>query len=104
MTVNRPLIRPLALVLVTGAVAAPAASARVNLNPSSPQPTSATEGATSSPESVTVVKSSGFDWGDAGIGAGAVVVVALTGLGARLTFGRRRQLSSTAPTPTISAT
>jgi hypothetical protein len=101
---HHSLVRPLALALVTAAVAAPAASARVNSDPPLPQPTSATELVSSPPQTVTVVESSGFDWADAGIGAGAVVALALTGLGARLTVGRHRQVQSTAARSTISAT
>jgi hypothetical protein len=100
---HRRLIKSLALALVTAAVAAPAASARVNLNPPFSQPTSATQVVSSPPETVTVVKSSGFDWGDAGIGAGAVVVVVLAGIGARLTVGHRRQIHSSAARSSISA-
>jgi hypothetical protein len=97
---HRPLIKYLALALVTAGVAAPAASARVNLNP----PASATQVVTSPPpQTVTVVKSSGFDWADAGIGAGTVVVVVLAGLGARLTIGHRRQIHSSAARSSISA-
>jgi hypothetical protein len=101
---HHSLVKPLALVLLTGAVAAPAASARIDTGVSSPQPTSATQLETSLPQTVTVVRSGGFDWGDAGIGAGAVVALAATGLGARLAVGRHRQLDSRAARPTISAT
>jgi hypothetical protein len=97
------LVKPLALVLLTGAVAAPAASARIDTGVSSPQPTPATL-ETSLPQTVTVVRSGGFDWGDAGIGAGAVVALAATGLGARLAVGRHRQVDSRAARPTVSAT
>jgi hypothetical protein len=94
----------LALVLVSGAVVAPAASARFDLNPPPSQPTSATQVATAPPQSVTVVKSDGFDWADAGIGAGAAVALVLTGLGARLTVGHRRHLHSSAARSNISLT
>lgn len=99
----RPLIKSLALALVTGAVAAPAASARVNLDQPFSQPASETQVLGSPPQTVTVVKSSGFDWGDAGIGAGAVVAVALAGLGARMTIGHRRQIHASAARSSISA-
>ena len=104
MTVQlRGLIRPVALMLAIAAVAAPTALARVNLDPPQSQPTSATEVVPSPPQTTTVVKSGGFDWADAGIGAGAVVAVVLAGLGARLTVGHRRQLRSTATRSTVSA-
>jgi hypothetical protein len=99
----RPLAKYLALALVTAGVAAPAASARVNLNAPFSQSAAATQVVTSPPQTVTVVKSSGFDWGDAGIGAGTVVAVVLAGLGARLTIGHRRQIHATAARSSISA-
>ena len=98
---SHPLIRSLALVLVIGAIAVPAASARVISDPPS-EPPSATEVLTSSPHTLTVVKSSGFDWGDAGIGAGAIGALVLIGLGARLAIGSRGH-RSTAGGPTASA-
>jgi len=94
----------LALILVTGAVAAPVASARFDLNPPPSQPTAATQVVSSPPQPVTVVKSSGFDWADAGIGAGAVVALVLVGLGASLTVGHRRQLHSSPARSNISLT
>ena len=97
------LIRPLAAALVTAAVAAPAASARVNSDARVTQPTSSSN-TTAPPQSTTVVKSSGFDWGDAGIGAGAALALVVTGLGARIAVGHRGQAQSKRARPTISAT
>ena len=98
------LIRPLAVALVTAAVAAPAASARVNSDARVTQPTSSSNVTTAPPQSTTVVKSSGFDWGDAGIGAGAALALVVTGLGARIAVGHRGQSQANRARPTISAT
>jgi hypothetical protein len=96
-------IKPLALVLAGGAVAAPAASARIDSNVPLHLPPSTTRLVASPPQTVTVVKSSGFDWADAGIGAGAVVVLTVAGLGATLTVTRRRQPQSASSRVTASA-
>jgi hypothetical protein len=48
----------------------------------------------SSPTQVRVVRATlnpGFDWGDAGIGAGAAFALTMIGLGASLVVGNRRQ-------------
>jgi hypothetical protein len=101
MTINRfRLVRFLTLVLVIGVVAAPAASARVISD--SVQGASAAQFLTAPAQTVTVVKSNGFDWADAGIGAGAVVVLVLAGLGVRLAAGRGAQPSTPARS-TVSA-
>jgi hypothetical protein len=97
-------IKPLALVLAGGAVGAPAASARIGSNVPLHLPPSTTTLVASPPQTVTVVKSSGFDWADAGIGAGAVVGLTLAGLGATLTVTRRRQPQSASSRVTASAT
>jgi hypothetical protein len=53
---------------------------------SPPSPT-----ATITPTAVRVVtQSAGFDWGDAGIGAGGMLVLIVIGLGGALTLTRRR--------------
>jgi hypothetical protein len=97
MSIDRhPLIRALALTLVLGAVLAPVASARSISDAPSTHPTFASQVLASPPRTVTIVRPSGFDWGDAAIGAGAVGVLALAGLGARLSIGHRRQLHSNA--------
>jgi len=98
------LIRPLAAALVTAAVAAPAASARVNSDAPVTQSASASNVTTAPQQSTTVFKSSGFDWGDAGIGAGAALALVVTGLGARIAVGHRGQAQSKRARPTISAT
>lgn len=40
---------------------------------------------------------SGFDWGDAGIGAGAMLALTLTGLGGALAVTRRRHPAAASP-------
>jgi hypothetical protein len=100
MRINRrSLSRTVALVLVVGAIAAPIASARVISDP--PQPASAIPVETIQ---LSTGGSTGFDWGDAGIGAGAVAVVAIVGLATRLTIARHRQPRAAGAKTTISAT
>ena len=48
-------------------------------------------GATPAPTTVRIYVPSGFDWGDAGIGAAAGVGISLTALGGALAVSRRRQ-------------
>ena len=80
-------IKSLTTALVAaGAIAAPAASAMPASEPIAVSPDS----------SMTVVQApaagNGFDWGDAGIGAGGVVAVALLALGGVATL-RHRSMS-----------
>ncbi|TML06578.1 MAG: hypothetical protein E6G41_06540 [Actinobacteria bacterium] len=80
-------IKSLTTALVAaGAIAAPAASAMPASEPIAVSPDSST----------TVVQApaadNGFDWGDAGIGAGGVVAVALLALGGVATL-RHRSMS-----------
>jgi hypothetical protein len=101
MRTNRhPAIAILALALVIAAVAAPVASARPIVNP--PQRTPATQIATL-PTQATGAQSNGFDWGDAGIGAGAVALLVLGSFAARLTVAHRRRPHSGGARSTISA-
>ena len=82
----RTFARPLAVIVATGAIAAPAASAMVP-----PQDDSLSAAASSpAPEIVTVDSSSGFDVGDAAIGAGAAVAVLLVGAGGTFAVQRSR--------------
>jgi hypothetical protein len=99
MPLNRHiLIRLFALALIVGAVIAPTASAR---------PISSGQGTVGPPtptlESTTSAKSDGFNWADAGIGAGIVVAVVAAGFTVRLTTRRPAQ-PSTASRPTVSVT
>jgi hypothetical protein len=50
---------------------------------------------------VTVSKSSGFEWGDAAIGAGAALVIVLLGTGGEIT---RRRVRSHSPAPSAGVT
>jgi len=81
---GRKALLALAVVLVAAAITAPAASARTDqsyfsggsLSKQGPPPTAV--------RVVEVPSDSGFQWGDAAIGAGAALAVALVGLGATL--------------------
>ena len=108
---HRPLIT-LALALIAVAVLAPAASARPTDDPalparvasSQPSPTASTlpHGAAYSSTQVNtpstpgqvrvtpVASNPGFDWGDAGIGAGAAFALTMIGLGGVLVLNNRR--------------
>jgi hypothetical protein len=111
------LVTGLGLALVVAAVAAPSASARtadeflnsqpatasgsaptvrpqVLPNPDNQPAANPSDTASSSPVKVRVVHAApgtGFDWGDAGIGAGAAVALTMIGLGGLLLVGNRRQ-------------
>ena len=81
-------------VLVIAAIAAPAASARP-IDQVSPQtnPASVTRVVELSPRQAQVPSATsdqGFDWGDAGIGAGAAFALTMIGLGGVLVFNNRR--------------
>jgi hypothetical protein len=69
--------------VVAGAIGAPAASAVPASEPISvsPDPPTAVQAPTPA--------STGFDWGDAGIGAGGAIAVALLGLGGVATLRHR---------------
>ena len=56
------------------------------------RPGEVTGGTTGSPtlQVVHVTKPGGFDWGDAGIGAGTALLLALAGAGTAVAVGRRR--------------
>jgi hypothetical protein len=83
----------LALALALGALTAPGAQARPNLDPPSVN--------NSPPASIRVVHvadHSGFDWSDAAIGAGGMVGLIAIGAGATLAAdGRRSRRSSPRP-------
>lgn len=84
----RKLTRTLALTAAAGAVAAPAATAM----PAGPDPGPASSAPTALPPQI--VKSAapaGFDFGDAAIGAGAVLTVLLAGAGGTLVARRARR-------------
>lgn len=88
--------RGLALGLVGLALAAPAASARINGSATPALPAAEVQQA-----AAVTPGSSGFDWGDAGIGAGIGVVLA--GLGAGLAVNRRSRVAATITKPTPGA-
>jgi hypothetical protein len=78
--------RVLPMVLAATLLVAPAAQARHELRPGAET--------TPPPETPVVVVESGngFDWGDAGVGAGAAVGIALVGGAAAAAFIRRRRV------------
>lgn len=82
--VSRRLGRVLPAVLAAGLLAAPAAQARLDAPTVSPAPTE--------PPVVVVDPNEGFDWGDAGLGAGAAVAIALVGGAAAAVLTRRRRI------------
>jgi hypothetical protein len=96
---NQRLRRSLALATVVSALAAPAASARpIDLVPAAatdaPQQRtyggSVNTGSSPSPASELVaVSGDGFDWGDAGIGATAMLALTAIAAGTALATGRR---------------
>ena len=107
MKSNRRFRRALALALVLGAVAAPAAVAKpVDAPPGYVTPTvseRSTDSGYSSLNAITgppvsqprvapaaAADSSGFDWGAAGIGAGAAFALTMIGLGGTLVLNSRR--------------
>jgi hypothetical protein len=87
--------KPLALAMALCAVAPAAASARLDLNP--PARTTAT-----SRPAVQVIRVSapgGFDWADAGIGAGVALGLSMLATGAGLVITDRRGRTSGASDP-----
>jgi hypothetical protein len=87
----KQLLTTFVLALVISATAASAASARpidaVGASVSDPAAYVSNEPTVSEPAD----SSSGFDWGDAGIGAGAAFAVTMIGLGGVLVLTSRRQ-------------
>jgi hypothetical protein len=94
----------LAPVLVIAAIAAPAASARP-IDQVSPQtnPASVTRVVKLSPSQAQVPSATsdqGFDWGDAGIGAGAAFALTAIGIGGALLILSNRRHHVEQPGPT----
>jgi hypothetical protein len=81
----RKLTRVLTLSLAAGAIAAPAASAMLPRPDSGPSTDS-----TPAPVVVKPVQPGGFDYGDAGIGAGIAVALVAAGAGGTLAMRSRR--------------
>jgi hypothetical protein len=75
-----------AAAIALSAIAAPAASAR----PLAPDPGYDTGKAGPTIVRVNTPSSPGFDWGDAGIGAGGGLALAVLGIGAGLAITQRR--------------
>ena len=93
-SINRSVRRCLALAVVVGALAAPAASARpIDLVPATatdapPAARTAVPPPAPASEPITV-SGDGFDWGDAGIGATAILALAVIAAGTTMASGRR---------------
>ncbi len=79
----------LATALVFGALIAPSAMARPIDDPALPSSPQVYEATGQAPVQY-VGASGGFDWGDAAIGAGAVIALVAIGVGAALLLGFRR--------------
>jgi hypothetical protein len=77
----------LALTLALGAITPAAASARVDLNPGT---AGATPPSTPAAQIIRVTAPSGFDWGDAGIGAAGGFGLSMLALGGGLGIAQRR--------------
>ena len=84
MLPTRHIKQATALALALGATVPAAASAK----PIGPDPTPFT--AQTTPIVHVTVPASGFDWGDAGIGAAGGLAISMLGVGAVLTFSQRR--------------
>ena len=87
----------LALTVVVGAIAAPAASA-APVDRAIPGPASSPAGLSQQrgvsalpPPQASSVAGDGFDWGDAVIGAGAAFALTMIGLGGMIVLGSRRR-------------
>jgi hypothetical protein len=93
MTLKHHRFIAVALVLIVAAILVPAASARPidQVGPAS-LPVSSPRDASPPASQVEVVRtpSSGFDWGDAGIGAGAVFALTMIGVGGALVVSNHR--------------
>lgn len=75
-----------ALALALGALAPAAAAARPQLDPGGATHTQTQ----TSPIVRVITPNSGFDWGDAGIGAAGGLALAMLGLGGTLALSQRR--------------
>jgi hypothetical protein len=92
MNTKQRLRRGLALATVVGALAAPTASA-YPIDPALPGGSDGSGDRGTQDRSVVAPETStsgGFDWGDAGIGAGAAFALTAIGLGGTLAVGSRR--------------
>jgi hypothetical protein len=99
MNTKQRLRRGLALATVIAATAAPPASAAVGEDFLGPQPAHPGGGAPAAAKvRVVEVPGTGFDWGDAGIGAGAALALTAIGVGGALALGSRRQRGERAAT------
>jgi hypothetical protein len=96
---NHPIKTTLALTLALGAIAPTAALARFDLNPPPAKTTTSSQAAV---QVVRVPAPSGFDWGDAGIGAAGGLALSMVGIGGALVISsqRRTRHPNSPPAPT----
>jgi hypothetical protein len=88
-----PITTALALALALGAIAPAAASARFDLNPPAASTTPSPQPAV---QIVRVSAPSGFDWGDAGIGAAGALGLSTLAIGGGLVIaGKKRRTPGT---------
>src|ERR1019366_3113328 len=85
---HRPITTRLALAIALCAIAPAAASARLDLNPPAATTTSSPQPAV---QIVRVSAPSGFDWGDAGIGAAGALGLSMLAMGGGLVIADRRR-------------
>ena len=89
MTHHHRITRVATLMLAVGAIAAAPASAKFSETGGAPCLTGCSNSAAyTAPADASA--NNGFDWGDAGIGAGAALVVVATAGGGAVMFGRRQ--------------
>ncbi len=86
MLPNQQIKTTAALALALAVLAPAAAAARPQLDPGGATPTQSQ----TSPIVRVVTPNSGFDWGDAGIGAAGGFALAMLGLGGTLALSQRR--------------
>lgn len=96
MLPNHHLKKTTALVLALGAIVPATATAR----PIGPDPSGATFAMPQAPVVRITAPASGFDWGDAGIGAAGGLALALLGVGGGLVISHQRP-RRTRPTTTM---
>ena len=86
MLPNQQIKTTAALALALGALTPAAAAARPQLDP----PCATHKQTQTSPIVRVITPNSGFDWGDAGIGAAGGLALAMLGLGGTLALSQRR--------------
>ncbi|HEY2202599.1 MAG TPA: hypothetical protein VGH56_11970 [Solirubrobacteraceae bacterium] len=100
MTTTRRIVAVVCTVIALAACAGPACAGTMNLNgngsyvespPTHAQVQYTSSGQAATPAIVHVTEASGFDWGDAAIGAAAGIAIAALLVGGGLTLAQHRQ-------------